>query len=285
MTRGIPSYTTIGLTLLLFGLAACAGDGSTGPGATVSDAEIETGIATDAGDAVATSVDLMNDDESAAGASGSVVVAPGVSASVGASATTVACGGPDGDGWYTCARTTWRGLDVTREVRFWAGGSLAPAWDPAATDSVNARVAVTGSFHPAADPAKTVWVNRADTATMVVDRSGAPVLHVWNRVGTRADSATYTAPAGTRTFHYTAYDTASAVAFAMPRSEHPWPLSGTVVHAITTLFTATSGTRDFSRTVMRRAAVTFNGTQTVPLQVGALTCVLDLGTHEVGQCR
>lgn len=280
------SFTrSLGFGMLALALAACGGDRATGPGDTVSDAEIEMGIAADAGDAVATSVDLMVQDEGAAGASARLTPAAGVSADVLTSATTATCGGPDADGWYSCDRTTWRGLDLERQIRFWEGDATAPAWDPAATDSVNTRVTLAGTFHPTADPSKTVWVNRADTATMLVDRSGTTVLHVWNRVGVREDSASYVRALVTRDFHYTAHDTAAAVAFAMPRSEHPWPQSGTVVHAITTLFTATGGARDLTRTVTRRVQVTFNGTETVPIQVGELTCELDLGTHEVSGCR
>lgn len=278
-------HRSIGAALLACAVAACSTDVSTGPGLGVTDREIDQGIAADAGDAVAASVDLMLADESASGASGSLVLAPGASADVASSAVTITCGGPDDGGWFTCDRTTWRGLDVTRQIRFWEGTSFGTGWDPAATDSVNHRVTVEGSFSPALAPAKTVWVHRADTASMVVDRSGDPVLHVWDRVGVRTDSATYVTAGTTRAFHYTAHDTASAVAFAMPRADHPWPLSGTVAHAITTLFTATDGRHDISRTVTRRAMVTFNGTSTVTLDVGDLTCRLDLATHEVSNCQ
>lgn len=279
--------SSIGVAALAFGLAACGSDSSTGPGLTIPDSEITAGVAADAGDAVATSIDQMNAEESSEGASGSLVAAPGVSASVygGANAASTTCGDPDADGWITCQTTTWRGLALTRQIRFWEGSAYGLWWDSTKTDSVNHRATLTGSFSPALDPAKTVWVNRADTATMVVDRSASPVLHVWTRAGTRADSARYTTENVTRDFQYTAFDTATAVAFAMPRSQYPWPRSGTVVHDITTHFTATRGAGTYTRTVTHRVVVTFDGTQTATLQVGALTCSLDLATHQVSGCH
>ncbi|MBX6331383.1 MAG: hypothetical protein IRY91_06030 [Gemmatimonadaceae bacterium] len=278
MNRRTVSYS-MAAAVLVFGLAACSSD-STGPSFSVPDAEVEQSVAADAGEAIATSVDLMTGDEQADGASASVV-----GPDAGFNAVTVSCSGPDGDGWFTCEKTRWNGLDVVRQRRFWEGTDFGLGWDPAATDSVNHRRTVTGSFTPAWNPAKTYWVNRADTATMVVDRSGSPVLHVWTGTGVRADSTTYTAANGSRAFHYTAYDTATAVAFAMPRSTYPWPQSGTLVHTITALVTAESGMRHYERTVTRRAVVTFNGTQTVPLEVGELTCTLDLATHAISGCH
>lgn len=284
MHRNMTSYS-IGAAVVVLALAACSGDASTGPELTVPDAEIIQTIAGDAGDAVATSLELMESDDSAVGASGSRIVPPvGVHLAQQGGSASVTCSGPDASGWFTCDRTTWRGLDVTRQVRFWEGDAFGLHWDPAATDSVNHRRTVTGSYVPARNPARTVWVNRADTVTMTVARTGDPVQHVWTGVGVRSDSSAYAILDAMRVFHYTAYDTASAVTFNLPRSQYPWPQSGTVVHDVTTLVTANSGRRSFSRTVTRRVAVTFNGTQHVPLTVGDLTCDLDLETHEVTDC-
>jgi hypothetical protein len=281
-------FHAIGVAALTFGLAACSADSSTGPDASlaVPDSEINLSIAADAGDAVATSVDLMSADEASEGASSSAIATlPGAGASVDAatSEATVTCDGPDADGWFTCDRTTFRGLDVTRQRRFWEDGNYGLGWD-AATDSVNHRRTVTGSYSPAWKPAKTIWVNRADTATLAVDRTGSPTLHVWTGTGVRTDSSAYANAHVTRAFHYTAYDTATAVAFAMPRTDHPWPVSGTIVHNVTTLFVASRDGRSTSKTVIRRVVVTFNGTSSVPIQVGELTCTLDLDTHEISNC-
>jgi hypothetical protein len=71
----------------------------------------------------------------------------------------------------------------------------------------------------------------------------------------------------------------------MPRSQYVWPLSGSIVHNVTALVTVQSGTRSYSRTVTRRAEVIFNGTPNVTLDIGALTCDLDLETHAVTNCH
>jgi hypothetical protein len=284
MNRSIRRYT-VGAVVVALGLAACSSESSTGPGLSVPTADIDRGIATDVGEAIGTSIDLMVGDEVATGASGSVVPAqPGVSLAVQGNAS-VNCGGPDAAGWFTCEATNWRGLSVTRQVRFWEATSPALRWDAAKTDSVNHRRTVSGSFTSNANPAKTFWFNHADTATMVVKRGSTPVQHVWSGTGARHDSTSTMRNGATHMYHHTALDTVTAVTFNMPRSQYPWPQSGTVVHNLTTLFTAQSGARTYSRTLTRRAQVTFNGTQSVTLKVGELTCTLDLQTHAVSGCK
>jgi len=277
----------LGATVLALGVAACSGS-STGPGLTVSNTEITQAITSDAGDAIASSVDFMVSDEAAAGASASLVSgAPGVSADVGpavqASTASANCTGPDGSGWYTCQDTTFRQLAVTRMIRFWEGTNYGLWWS-ANTDSVNYIATIGGSYTQGWVPFRTVWVGRADTASMVVNRAASPVQHIWNRLGYRQDSTLVVNANVTKTWHYTAYDTASAVTFDMPRSQYLWPQSGTIVHNMTVLFTAHSATQSFTKTVQRRAEVTFNGTQDVTLQVGGVTCTLDLMTHQVSNC-
>lgn len=269
----------LGAAVLAISLAACSGDSATGPGLGITDNEINQGIASDAGDAVATSVDLMTAEDAAEGAA-SLTLAPGVDAAV-----TVTCTGPDAGGWFTCDKTTWRGLSLVRQVRYWDGTSYGLGFDPGTTDSVNHRLTLTGSFHPVWSPLRTIYVDRADTSTMIVNRAGSPVQHIWNRVGARQDSSTYVTANVRRAFHYTAFDTATAVTFDMPRSQYPWPMSGTVVHDVTVVFDASSDTKSYSKTIVRRVEVTFNGTENVTLQVGALTCSLDLGTHAVTGCH
>jgi hypothetical protein len=130
-----------------------------------------------------------------------------------------------------------------------------------------------------------VWVNRNDTATLSVNRQTTPVTHIWNRVGVRQDSTQYVGENITRHWHYAAFDTASAVTFDMPRSQNPWPESGSIVHNLTVHFDAERATRTSTRTMTKRALITFNGTQDVTLQVGGLTCTLDLETHQVSGCQ
>lgn len=281
MHRNIFSCTA-GVALLAIGLAACSSDAVVSPDLTLPDSEVNQSMASDVGDAMATSVDLMAADEDSY-ASAERSSAPGVNAAI-AGDVTVQCSGPDNDGWFTCDKTTWRGLDLLRQKRFWEGTSFGLGFD-ARTDSVNHRRTLSGSFTPAWNTSRTVWVNRADTATMHVRRAVTPVQHAWDGTGQRHDSTMYIRTSRTRVFHYTAYDTVTAVTFDMPRSQYVWPLSGSIVHNVTALVTVQSGTRSYSRTVTRRAEVIFNGTPNVTLDIGDLTCDLDLETHAVTNCH
>ncbi|MGH7626271.1 MAG: hypothetical protein ACREOJ_13265, partial [Gemmatimonadaceae bacterium] len=109
MHRNTLSFTA-GVALLAIGLAACSGDSVVNPDLTMPDSEVNQSMASDVGDALATSVDLMSADEDSY-ASALRTTVPGANAEL-AGDVTVQCSGPDNDGWFTCDRTTWRGLDL-----------------------------------------------------------------------------------------------------------------------------------------------------------------------------
>jgi hypothetical protein len=129
-------------------------------------------------------------------------------------------------------------------------------------------------------PGKVRTLDDADTASMVVER-GTPAHHVWNGAGARIDSSTYTVHGVTRHFAYTAHDTAAALTFTVPRSENPYPASGSISRNLELHFTAGG----FDKTITRSATITFDGTSTAELQVGELTCDLDLVTRVVSNCH
>jgi hypothetical protein len=280
-----PTYRVvcIGAVACVAGLAACSSEGATSPSAQlVPDSAIASGIANDVGDAMATSLDLMGADEQSDGVTESGVLLPGGQPDMHASKATD-CSGPDGSGWFTCIGT-WRGLSLTNMKRYWDGTSLALGFTPA-TDSVNHIHSLTGSYTQGWFPFRTVWVNRTDTANLSVVRTTTPVTHVWNKVGVRQDSTMFVGRNVTRHWRYLAYDTATNVTFDMPRSENIWPVSGSIVHNVTVHFEADRANRTQTKTVTRRAMITFNGTADVTLQAGGLTCTLDLETHEVSDCQ
>lgn len=274
----------IGVAAVVAVLAACSGDSATSPSAQlVPDSAITSGIVNDVGDAMATSLELMGSDEQADGVTESgVVSSPGLHLDVTPNGTTT-CSGPDGQGWFTCI-STFHGLSLTTMRRFWDGNTLALSFT-SATDSVNHIHTLTGSYTQGWFPFRTVWVNRHDTANLSVDRTTTPVTHVWNRVGVRQDSTMFVGQNVTRHWHYLSYDTATNVTFDMPRSQNIWPVSGSIVHNVTVHFEADRATRTQTKTVTRRAMITFNGTPDVTLEVGGLTCTLDLETHQVSDCQ
>jgi len=289
---------TTRISLLAFGaslvaLAACSD--ATSPTLGVSDAVISADVASDAGDAAASTLDAMVSSEALYNgdkASGAWIPtiggedqgnAPVVAQSVLGGANTT-CSGPDASGWFMCTADKENGLTVTRSIRFWDGTSFGLKFD-GSTDSVNHILGGAGTLTPSA--AKTRWVNRTDTLTMVVTRAAGNIVaaRTWNGHGTRSDSSLVTDSLATRVYHYTAFDTVSAIVYFIPRSANPYPQSGTWSNSVTAVLRITRGTETSTRTVTRNVAVTFNGTANVTLTVGGLTCALNLATHAVTNCQ
>jgi len=263
--------------------AACSSDSAVNSGTTVADSEIDQTVAADAGESFADGVSQFQENESFEehmSAGSSTFLAGRSGAGFGTDSRTVTCGGPDANGWFGCIAYTDRGLTITRQVRFWSGGSYALGWSATLTDSVNHRWTRSGTFASVVKPGKTFSINEADTASMVVTH-GPPVLHTWNGAGIAHDSSTYAVNNVTRIFAYTAADTADALTFTMPRADNPYPTSGSFSRNLTIHVTAGA----FDKTVTRVAKVTFDGSATAVLQVGALTCSLDLVTGVVSGCH
>ena len=267
----------------LSSMAACSSDSTLDPGGSVPNSEIDQTVASDAGESFAANLSQFQENESFEenlNGGSSTFLAGRSCTAFGVDSRTVTCDGPDASGWFGCTAYTSRGLTITRQVRFWSGGSLALGWSPTLTDSVNHRWSRTGSFESVVKPGKMFSINEADTASMVVTH-GTPVLHVWNGFGTAHDSSTYPVNNVTRIFAYTAADTATALTFTMPRSANPYPTSGSISRHFSLHITAGG----FDKTLTRDATVTFDGSSTAVLQVGALTCSLDLTTGVVSGCH
>ncbi|HEY8794582.1 MAG TPA: hypothetical protein VIM15_06500 [Gemmatimonadaceae bacterium] len=274
---------TLAAIAAVAGAVACSSDSAVAPGATVADSEIDQTVASDVGESVAGDVSQFQENESFQenmSAGSSTFMAGRAGARAGTDSRTVTCGSPDGSGWYGCVAYTARGLTITRQARFWSGGSFALGWSGTLTDSVNHRWSRTGTFASAVKPGKMFFINEADTGSMVVTH-GAPVLHTWNGAGVRNDSSTYTVNEITRTFAYAAADTVAALRFTIPHSANPYPSSGSISRNLSLHVTAGS----FTKTITRSAKVTFDGSAIAVLQVGALTCSLDLVTGVVSGCH
>jgi hypothetical protein len=281
--RRITALAAFTAIAALLGTIACSSDSAVDPGASVADSEIDHAVASDVGESFAGDVSQFQENESFQEnmSSGSSTFLAGRSgAGFGTDSRTVTCGGPDASGWLECIAYTSRGLTITRQVRFWSGGSYALGWSSALTDSVNHRWTRTGTFESAVKPGKTFSINEADTGSMVVTH-GTPTLHTWSGAGIAHDSSTYPAGGVTRIFAYTAADTAAALTFTLPRTANPYPTSGSISRNLSLHLTAGG----FDKTVTRSAKVTFDGSSIAVLEVGALTCSLDLTTRAVSGCH
>lgn len=271
--RRITSLAALAAMAALMGVTACSSDSVLDPGSSVANSEIDQTVVSDAGESIASDVSQFQENESFEEnmSSGSSTFQAG---------RTVTCGGPDADGWFGCIAYTSRGLTITRQVRFWSGGSFALGWSPTLTDSVNHRWTRAGSFESPVKPGKMISINEADTGSMVVTH-GSTVLHSWTGAGIAHDSSTYAVNNVTRIFAYTAADTAAELTFTLPRTVNPYPTSGSISRNVSLHLTADS----FDKTVTRSARATFDGSSTAVLQVGALTCSLDLVTGAVSGCH
>lgn len=282
--RRFTTLATIVAMGAIVGALACSSDSTVAPGNTVADTEIDQTVASDVGESFADNVGQFQENESfeenLSGGS-STFLAGRSGASAGTDARTVTCGGPDSNGWFSCIAYTARGLTITRQLRFWSGGNYALGWGTGSViDSVNHRWTRTGAFESAVKPGKMFSINEADTGSMVVTH-GAPVLHTWNGAGVVHDSSTYAVNNVTRVFSYVAADTVSSLTFTLPHSANPYPSSGSLSRNLTLHITAGG----FDKTVTRYAKVTFEGSSIAVLQVGALTCSLDLVTGAVSGCH
>jgi len=279
----ITSLAALAAMAAVLGVVACSSDSVLGSGSPVATSEIDQTIASDAGERIASDVSQFQENESFddnMSSGSSTFMAGRTGADLGASSRTVTCGGPDADGWFGCVAYTSRGLTITRQVRFWSGGSFALGWSPTQTDSVNHRWTRTGRFESIVKPGKMISINEADTGSMIVTH-GSPVLHAWTGAGIAHDSSTYAVNDVTRIFAYTAADTAAALTFTMPRSANPYPTSGSISRSLLLHITAGS----FDKTITRFVKATFDGSSTAVLQVGGLTCSLDLVTGVVSGCH
>lgn len=266
--------STISFRRLLAGasalLVATACKDSTAANSSVSDSEATADLAITAGAAIATDVGLLIAGE--ADGMTFTTAAPHGDATL---AGTVGCSLVDGR--RVCTATSEGGLTVTRSFAFYdAAGAIQSAFDPTTTASINFQMSLNGTI---TRPHVTATITRERNMTLS-GLAGAETQRTWNGTGAGTENSIATGDRGTRTYAGTSKDTTTNVVFALPRGEHPFPQSGTIVHRVDATATF-EGAQSGSRTISRRAVVTFNGTANVPLELGNRSCTLNLTTKAV----
>jgi len=265
-----PSFSRL-LTAACLATALAACSDSNAPAPAVSDKEATADLAISAGDAIATDVSLMI---------GGAFVGMSLGRTAGtAGATLAATNGCalGADGRHTCTATTENGLTHTHSFAFYdAANAIQPRFDETTTASINFQMTLSGTV---TREHVTATISRERNITLS-GLAGAETQRTWNGTGSSSHNSTATGERGTRTYVTTSKDTTTNVVFALPRAENPWPTSGTIVHNMSSTATF-DGARSGTRTVTRRALVTFNGTSSVPLQVGDRSCTLNLETKSV----
>lgn len=106
-------------------------------------------------------------------------------------------------------------------------------------------------------------------------------------VGTGNDTTTFTDGTVTRKANEAAVDSVRAVTWNLPRSNNPWPVSGSIVRRASGNIAITKGDRSESRSFSRRVQVTFpaDAQGNVVLQINDKTCNLNLVTRRVTNCQ
>ena len=268
MTRSIP--TRMLALALAAGLAACAD--STAPRNSVTDAQLTSDAAGDAGDATVLDLELMIGSEAQAG------VALASAAPLGFSSQAGDCVYSAGVGRFLCPTlTTPEGLSLERSYAVYAGGTAQSSYSASATDSINFHTFLTGSL---ARDTRSAWINHTRTLT-VSGLAGAETQRTWNGTGVRSDSAHMTENSVARRTKFQSVDAISNVVFNLPRSANPYPQSGSITHDITVSSTVDRAGGQNTRTATRHVVVTFNGTSTAAMTIGTRSCTVDLVTRSV----
>ncbi|MGH7717629.1 MAG: hypothetical protein ACREON_02135 [Gemmatimonadaceae bacterium] len=272
MQRNILSAATAAAIVL--GLAAC-GD-SSAPRSLVSEEQESDDVAAAVADATSDDVNIFFSGE---------VTLPTLGTSVQADLAgdgrfwrfAERCPFDAGSGRFVCPVVNRGPLTVTRSFALAdANGGAQSTFDPQLTASANFAALITGHIereHWTAD------VERRRDVT-VSGLAGRETSREWDGQGSSSLSAEFDNGEVSRTVEAEGSVVVADVVVQLPRSDFPWPISGTLTHSISAERTR-EGTAEVSRSFSRTATVTFNGTQFVDLQVGTKLFTLDLATGEV----
>ena len=246
----------IGALGILVALTGCGGDQLTTGGN--SDLPLlNSDLAKESVDAAAEDIELMG--------------GPGGTLGFGLAAPVLAPGPT-----WTCESRVRDGLTVTRTCVFKvADGQVQQQYDRNTTASVEITVHVTGTEN------RGNWEATVDRERHLVvsGLTGIETTRTWNGTGNGIVSRSrHTDGGGERTYDITYTTTITNVVVPVPRTDHGWPLSGTITrHAIIHI---TGGPRD-GQTVERDITITFNGTNTVSATIGTDHFTVDLETRTI----
>lgn len=268
---------------ITLGTAACSADVLSPP--TLNDAQITADVATSSGDQIASQVAGFNDNVAAAGSFSRV--APSYNLNVGSgsqpSFTGISPTCSYAAGRYTCAATTENGLSVTRSFAFYnAQGQTVQNWDATVVESVNFQATVDGTWSK-----DLVWnasVHRTGDLTVSGLISHAP-QRIWNGTGSGNDQISHVGLDGVRSLSGTSTLTVTNVTMPAKDAASQIPLSGSIKLDVQYTASLQGAAGNASKQVNTSVTVTFDGTNTPALQLGALHCLLHLDTHGVDSCQ
>jgi hypothetical protein len=247
-------YSLVVLAVAVAAMSACS-DGTAPESDNATDTSLATDLATSAGDAIASAVGEMVDDEQFSS----------MSADIAMDGTT------SGDDGVTRSRT---------RTCYDAGGSVVTCGE-GLTASALVELQLDGSW---AGENFTAVVHRQlrDSVSGIGSESTS---RTHNGYGASQDTATYNHNVTTRVAAIAASDSVVDLVFDLPHANNPWPVSCQVIRNVDASFTLTRGATK-TRNIVRRAVVTFpaDAQGNVSLELGTLSCTLNLVTHKVTAC-
>jgi hypothetical protein len=181
-------------------------------------------------------------------------------------------------GRFVCPDEVHNGLTLSRSAAFYdASGAPMSRYNDTTTASANFQMAVNG-VHVVTEGADSISRTRSMTATTLL---GHETSRTWNGTGSRTDGGYRNEATVTRTYHTADAATFANIVVSLPRSAHPWPMSGTVTRNVNGMATVVKSGVTKSFGVTKTVTITFNGTRLVPMTVGSMSFTLDLFTGKV----
>ena len=165
--------------------------------------------------------------------------------------------------------------NFSRTVSFFdEDGDPQDAYNPELTASMVIVVSMSGAVERG-DWSASVERNRTLTVTGLL---GQETERIWNGFGDATVTRSHHSDEnGDRSYNMTADFVIEDVVRALPRTEHPWPISGQITrHVVVTIVNGPNGDVTHERTVI----ITFNGTQFATLLIGDEEFEIDLGARD-----
>lgn len=249
---------------LVIAATACSSDRSySPPGTVLTDARVSEDVAVTAGIAAAASISDQAQYLDNAG------VAP-------------ACTYAATAGLWTCAPfVNSQRLTVARSYAYFdQSGHPMQSYDSLTTERIEYKSKSDGAI---GDGTMVIGMTHRSGEQTLSGLLGSETTRVWDGAGVSADTTSYNDASGTRRYAGVQLDSVKKVIYAQPRKPGSYPLSGEVVRIANYLVTAV-GAGSETRSVSRTIVTTFNGTRTVPIRLGAISCTLHLDTRAVDGC-
>ena len=274
--------STLVMAAMATGLAAC-GEAvtSTHLASLASDSTVTKDVATSAGDAIATHVQTMVANETAAALPGSAMPFGFDGSSSG--------GGSPMNNSLTFNRT--------RTCYDAAGAVVAGCRPESSVRKIVTLVTMdgsrSGSSSTTGGESKTFLgaVHRISHDTLVrnFDSSDPPVekSRTHSDVAVAHDTTLFTEGANSRNMTEASHDNVNAVTWNLPRNLNPFPVSGSIVRLDSVHVVVTKDSKTETKDLVRTVEVDFpaDSQGNVVLKIDGKTCTLNLVTHAVANCK